>query len=419
MKVTPDDPRLSAYLLGELSPDEAALIERAVAADPAIRMSLDELGKTTGLLEDIFGAGESERLLLSQREAIRRAGRDADSIGKVVELASAKRSWKPWLGGLGAAAAVAFGAVLMSRVESDSSSKKAAEAGEVTDEIALLPLPGPAAGVGSTGVGSDSAPMEEQARNIENRPGAFLSDVARHLDRKRLPVVDQLPQTGDLATFTSGRATRLPVLLGNSSLRWVSGWVREKQQLPPRNAVRVEELINSASLSGGQDVDGLRVAIESMRCPWRTGSILVAIQVEAKNESIQDLELNYSSAVDHRLLGSFAIREDSQLATTLPARHSTLVMLELREHGGASGALEVKQRGGTRSFETPAPNHEASTGMRHAAALAGFGMWLRNEGVSTAEMRRTLEATSGDQDPVRGDIRRMMKEALKLANSKR
>ena len=83
MKITPDDPRISAYLLGELGPAEAAEIERAAAADPAIRLSLDEMRRTTAFLDGLFGAGEAA-LHPAQREAILRAGRDADATGKVV-----------------------------------------------------------------------------------------------------------------------------------------------------------------------------------------------------------------------------------------------------------------------------------------------------------------------------------------------
>ena len=42
MKLNPDDPRLSSYLLGELAPGEAAEVERALAADPALRVAVDQ-----------------------------------------------------------------------------------------------------------------------------------------------------------------------------------------------------------------------------------------------------------------------------------------------------------------------------------------------------------------------------------------
>ena len=419
MKVTPDDPKLSAYLLGELPSEEAAIIERAVAADPALRLSLDELEKTTGFLGDVFKQGGGKTLLPTQREAVRRAGREAASLGKVVELASARRSLKPWLGALGAAAAVAFAALLMSRVEPGGQSIGKTDAGVLPDEIALLPMPGPTVGAGSTSVGSLSNPMAEQVRNMDSRPGEFLADVARHLDRTPLPDRSRLPVTGNLAEFDGGPETRLPVVVGNSSLRWVSGWIREKQQLPPRSAVRIEELINSSSLSGGEEVEGLRLRIESMKCPWDSGSVLVGVQVKAGAEAVRDLKLAYRSGLERRVIGSFSTRGDSRLPTVLPAGRSTLVMLELQAMDENFGEIEIRLGDRIHLRQLPDPVEDASAGMRHASALAGFGMWLRDEGVGSAKLREMLEAATEDQDSVRTEVRRMMSEALKLENPKR
>lgn len=418
MKVTPDDPRLSAYLLGELSHDEAAVIKRAAAADPAIKMSLSELEKTLGFFSGVFGGAGDEKLLPAQREAIRQAGRDAESLSKVVPLASAHRSWKPWLTGFGAAAAVAFAAVLMSRVEPERSSG-IVDAGAVTDEIALLPMPGPTAGEGATSVGNRSGSMVEQAKNLESRPGGFLSDVAKHLDRKPLPESSSLPMTGPQSGFASGPMTRLPVIIGSSSFHWVNGWIREKQQLPPKNAVRVEEMINSAVLPGGVESGDLLVAIEVMKCPWNTDSLLVGVQLKAGSSDTKDLKVIYRSQASRRILGSFSVRNDGALPSVLPANHRTLSILEVKDDGSGLGGVSINH--GTEKLElrVPSAGETVSPGMRHAAGLAGFGMWLRNEGVKADQVRSMLVDAVSDTDSVRAETRRMIEEALKLADSER
>jgi hypothetical protein len=418
MKVTPDDPRLSAYLLGELSPEEAAVIKRAAAADPAIKMSLSELEKTFRFLGSVLGRAGNEMLLPAQREAIRQAGRDADSLGKVVELASAKRSWRPWLAGLGAAAAVAFAALLMSRVEPNKSGE-VVDSGMVTDEIALLPMPGPSAGEGSTNVGSRGGPEEEQARSLESRPGGFLSDVARHLDRRSLPEKENLPMTGAQSGFTSDSQARLPVVVGTSSLRWVTGWIREKQQLPPRNAVRVEELINNAALPSGVQFEGLSLSIESMRCPWNSESMLVGVQIKAGPADARDLKVVYESERARRLLGSFVVRENRDLPSLLPANRRTLVVLEVMDSASELGAVRISLGAVSSKFDVPGVQDGVTSGMRHASLLAGFGMWLRGEGVTSNQVDAMLLDAKADADPVRAELRRMMSEALKLADSER
>lgn len=419
MKVTPNDPRLSAYVLGELSADEAAVIERAAAGDPAIKMSVRDLEKMSGFLINTFNQGAGAELLPSQREAIRKAGRDAASLGRVVKLESPGRSWKRWLGGFGAAATVAFAALLMSRVEPAGKSVDASGSGIVTDEIALLPLPGPSVGGGATQVAGISAPATEQTRNLESRPGEFLREVARHLDRRPLPDASKLPATRELGGFGGGTGTRLPVVVGDSSLRWVSGWVLEKQELPPRNAVRVEELVNASSLPIAEFIGDLGFTMETMRSPWNAKATLLAIQVKAGDVAVRDLELVCQSESRHRLLGSFAIRDDGMLPSVLPAGRSTLVMLELLETGESLGEIEVIQGSQVSLRKIPVPSNEVTPGMRHAALLGGFGMWLRDEGVGQAVLMKLLESSAGDHDPVRAEVRRMLAEALDLRDSKR
>lgn len=48
----PDDPRLTAYALGELEGDERAAIEAALRRDPALRIALEEIRALTGQVEE-------------------------------------------------------------------------------------------------------------------------------------------------------------------------------------------------------------------------------------------------------------------------------------------------------------------------------------------------------------------------------
>ena len=79
MKLDPEDPQLSAYLLGELSAEDASAVERAAAADPALGLALRELESTHRLLANTLAPG-SATLLPRQRETIRRAARVAQGF---------------------------------------------------------------------------------------------------------------------------------------------------------------------------------------------------------------------------------------------------------------------------------------------------------------------------------------------------
>ncbi len=70
MKTNHDDPRLTAYLLGELDADERAELEAELAKDPEARQYLDELRQATELLATELPKEEAPPLLPSQRESI-------------------------------------------------------------------------------------------------------------------------------------------------------------------------------------------------------------------------------------------------------------------------------------------------------------------------------------------------------------
>ncbi len=56
LKLTPDDPRLTAYALGELEGAEALAVAAAVAQDPALQAVVDDVRALSGDLEDALGA---------------------------------------------------------------------------------------------------------------------------------------------------------------------------------------------------------------------------------------------------------------------------------------------------------------------------------------------------------------------------
>ena len=56
MNLHPDDPRLSAWVLGELPADEAAEVAHAVAADPALQAAADQLRGVCNFLDGTFAA---------------------------------------------------------------------------------------------------------------------------------------------------------------------------------------------------------------------------------------------------------------------------------------------------------------------------------------------------------------------------
>ncbi len=112
MKLHQEDPRLTAYALGELPPEEAAAVAHAIAVDPALRAAFAETEEMGESLTEALG-GKMERLLPRQRDAIRRAAHEAARQGKVEHLSSHRTARKTWMAPLAAAAVIIGGVFLL------------------------------------------------------------------------------------------------------------------------------------------------------------------------------------------------------------------------------------------------------------------------------------------------------------------
>ena len=70
--MSPDDPRLTAFLLGELGADESQVIAAAIAESPELQAAAQELKDLIGKLDDSapLGATDDARLSEQQHESI-------------------------------------------------------------------------------------------------------------------------------------------------------------------------------------------------------------------------------------------------------------------------------------------------------------------------------------------------------------
>lgn len=421
MKISSDDPRLSAFLLGELPAAEASAVEHAVAADPALKLSLDELRKVASLLEGTLSSA-TPALRPGQREAVLRAVRHAEMEGKVVEFASARRGLRPWLTVVGAAAAVVLAVTLASRISGPGKSGGDGAGGAV--EVALLPMPGPSGEAGdatAAGGGSStsaSAGRTSQAEELQKNPGEFLDKISRQLTRDPLPDPARLPALKPLPPLQSSGETILPVIIGQASYGWVRGWVRDKGVLPPKDAVRLEELVNTFPLPAAEDPAASPVVIESAACPWNPGSVLIAATLRGAKESDTAVSWSFEAAegVRVRMIASPG-SSAGRLPDRLPRGRSATVLLEVAPAAGSDrlGVLKLDVDGEFSGRIIQRPAVEASPAMRQLGLIAGFGMWLRGEGVEAAALDGILSLAGSDEDPGRADSRRLVRQALDVA----
>lgn len=336
MKLEADDSRLTAYVLGELSPEETAEMDYAVAADPALKLAIEQIESTRGELSECLGV-EQERLLPRQRNAILREARNAAGQGRSKELKSQRQAWQLWTWPL-AAAAVVIATMFI---------------------VTLLPAPKNHGSGEQVGTETDAVRLEE-----------FVAITANDRERDRL---------------------QLPLVAGRKSLTEVTQSIRESAKLPSQSQVRIEELLQGFPLDAKSSValwKGCSVGIEVMSCPWSPSGSLVFVKIRGSREGDRMISVEYQadpeSVISSELFG-YELEENQRTRKPLPQRMAAgseiYIAMVVNSKNDQLGRLSWSVDG------EPAPEldlvrnpeSEASSDSRFAALICSFALWLRGE----------------------------------------
>lgn len=441
MKLHPEDPRLTAYLLGELSPEEAAAVERAAAADATVRTALDESYKLQRVLMGAL-APDSTMLLPRQRESIRRAVRESANPGEIVAFPVRRKSAAPYLMPLGIAAAVALVCWFAFRnpdTEASAIARVPTTPPAETDKhsaqdlpfaVAILPAPGPKL----PGTEASNAPVRNQlAINaqaldtaLQQDSGRILSQVAQQLAEAPLPDTSSLPELvtrGPVSTAVS-HEMELPVLAGRASLGWIYKSVKDQGRRPDPRIVRLEEILNAFDLrpNGTAAIaKGASLSAESLACPWKPSATLLMIHFQGAASGSRKVEavlnVDPTAVASYRLLGFSPIRglESGRMPALLPEKTGTTLLVEIEPRASATSLGEIRWKvEGADAAPLPIlrkPDAEPSDDARFAALLASYSLWLTKDESDTID----TEVVSGlARECAAGDLPTNRRELLVL-----
>ena len=371
MKLHQEDPRLTAYALGELPPEEAAAVAHAIAVDPALRAAFAETEEMGESLTEALG-GKMERLQPRQREAIRRAAHETARQGKVEHLSSHRTARKTWMAPL-AAAAVVIGGVFL---------------------LTLFPKPD-GAGSGKP-VTANNDPVK--GGGIEGQP-------------------------------ERGNVIRLPLKASGKSLSQVTDAIRGENRLPGRDEVRIPEMLNAFPLKTKGSValwDGCKLGAEILPSPWKPSGSLVVVEIQGAKESARSLSVEYRAeygvVIAHRLIGyPTAVADgDANPFSRMEANSRTLLVIEVESRDLRLGSLHwsVGRKEAPPLPLVSDPEREPSDDARFASLISAFGLWLRNEGGGRIDEPLLLglarEVAAGSLVADRYDFLALIDEATKL-----
>ncbi|MBC8126732.1 MAG: hypothetical protein H8M99_06260, partial [Gloeobacteraceae cyanobacterium ES-bin-144] len=382
MKLHIEDPRLTAYVLGELPVKEAAAVERAIAADPALLAAVQDLMKLQSLLNTSLTSG-THKLLPLQYEKIRHASESqSDSHSKITQI-----SLRRWLIPLSAAAVITLIALALSQKQVSRNHAPLETAAVPTTEqrtnVKLLPAAGP---IDPGHLNSPRGLADSKSSELPAlRPRNYLAAAT-------FPTLD------------------LPVQSGKSSLHWIRQSILTKRELPNPNAVRLEEILNSFALRpNGQTVisrnspanwhpdnrnnvttsHAATIATEILACPWKPSASLILISIRGNPHNECEIKAVYranpASISRYRLLGFSPIEgEDAApLPTLLPANSSATLMIEAEPSStsGLLGTIEWSVNGKSAPpIQLPRrADAEPSNDARFAALICTYALWLAKD----------------------------------------
>ncbi|GEM_PF-2937644 len=289
MKIDINDPRITAFALGELQGRDAREMARAVHRDARIRKAVDEVRGTSYLLQETFGAGEAQMLTSSQRMTVRSAG------GAAVITDIATRShvpvWKrPLVAGLGVAAVVALTLYIVVDPVAVPSARSLADTEPVWDwsqvEMDELTSPVEVGEKSSVSASSASETTRIMMAAISDDTESYRKEVATRIQRSEFSAASKLPELeeNDWVKVVPGKRFDVPMASGATSWPWLQRYVEEKKTLPPQRSVRIEEMINHFQYRTPSmlTTDALVADMEICSTPWNPSTLLLAVHVSPR-----------------------------------------------------------------------------------------------------------------------------------------
>jgi Ca-activated chloride channel homolog len=279
MREMKDEARLTAYALGELPENERAEIEKQLATSEEIRREVEEIRATAAALRDALAAAPRQQLNSEQRAIVETAA------GRSRVLRSASRRRWAVAGGLAAAACLVVAALVVFTSNSavapyiyplfdapaTSGVPQHRFSGKTQEQLRTL---GYVAGDGGQRIkpALRRSPKElERLKALGYIDTDFNTEAYDHISDNPFILVSQDPRSTfsvDVDTASYSNVRRF--LLGGS--------------LPPKDAVRIEELINYFAYDYAAPTDDRPFAVhmDETICPWKPEHRLVRIGIKGR-----------------------------------------------------------------------------------------------------------------------------------------
>ena len=381
MKIHPDDPLITSYVLGELEPADAKAVALAIDADPLLQQRVAEITGTQRVLTGSIRP-PTEVLLPHQREKIRRNVRKARGPAEMATRRLLDTRPRKALAAAGLAAILVVGGLMIlgRSVKSNAPQVHAARDRGASEMSSLVP---------------EAVPVPAPVPSL---PAPRLQG---YLTAAEVPILE------------------LPLAASGASLTAVSDSIMNLGKRPAREVVRLEEMLNHFSLRFGgvtavarggsnrwhpDDREGeepaavahtATLSAEMLACPWKPSSTLLLISLRGGPQGDAQVKLAYhadaQNVLRYRLLGFDPCegRVPGTLPTQLAANGTCLLAIEIEPFrpAGELGVLEwsVDDQVAPAVSLVHRSDAEPSDDARFAALICTFGQWLAGDELEIIE----------------------------------
>lgn len=459
-----NDPRLTAYALGELVGDERLIFERELANAGGATAALSEIRHCGERIREAFACEPAYAMRAGQRAALL-AGAGATSASALVEGTGEKRSDRilPWV---------------TQTVISEVDKRKISDALRPSPWRRLRPV------VGSLGVAAgvvwlvsimlmrEHLPKRSGGEVVSGEEG-FPAITISHLDepvgaewaRRRfaaarpgggypyrygvpLAAASASPDLSGLynPAIAGQRVSEFPAVVGLRSYDTLRIFMRAGL-LPPVDQISVGQVLNAFEYGFDSPPPGetFAVATEVAECPWNPDRQLLQIGVTAAATAGEVVLEDVQMAVEfnpEKVAGYVLIGEKPASGSDAPgdlaevsAGQSVTALYEVLPQKGAPGSggdmvtvrvdFKIGDEGAAQSQETAVPMparkswRDASDDLRFAASVAGYGILLggeKGEHPATYDLVLTLarDAIGDDPDGKREEFVEWVRKTIEL-----
>lgn len=360
-----NDPRLTAYALGELTREETAEIAQQLQGNLKLQKEIEEIDSFGLALSAALGNNDAIKLSPSQRSTIFQSGRTPTSED-IISIH--KKQWlRPVIVTLGAAAVLTLSFVWLNNMAGREDLGGQLNMTKIDQSDLIAPITpnqskwNPSANNGVSNVSSNTNTTFENAgnTNIENMGEGLM----HHPVKLRNQIEKTAASDNNLVEISENdwemrgdkAMTRLPLVCGNASWKWMEQWVATKSTSnsakPSKNAVRIEEIINHFHYSHPADIQigNIHTGISLVQCPWDANHqiAIVLMQNRSDKDSYVEAAVTMSEAVSkYRLIGYAKTAQPgaAQVAPTkvnITAGYSHLCMYEIELNDNAEIGNDV------------------------------------------------------------------------------